>query len=150
MFALERYKMKILIINGSNMNFLGLRDTSQYGKNTYDDLVNRLSEYSKKRNFEIEFFQSNVEGEIINRLQHAFYENVAGIVINPAAFTHYSYAIRDALEILSCKKVEVHISNIYKREEFRQTSVTAPVCDGQISVLGIRGYELAIEFILSS
>ena len=150
MFALERYKMKILIINGANMNFLGLRDTSQYGKNTYDDLVNRLSEYSKKRNFEIEFFQSNVEGEIINRLQHAFYENVAGIVINPAAFTHYSYAIRDALEILSCKKVEVHISNIYKREEFRQTSVTAPVCDGQISGLGIRGYELAIEFILSS
>lgn len=132
------------------MNFLGLRDTSQYGKNTYDDLVNRLSEYSKKRNFEIDFFQSNVEGEIINRLQQAFYENVAGIVINPAAFTHYSYAIRDALEILSCKKVEVHISNIYKREEFRQTSVTAPVCDGQISGLGIRGYELAIEFILSS
>jgi hypothetical protein len=148
MFALERYKMKILIINGANMNFLGLRDTSQYGKNTYDDLVNRLSEYSKKRNFEIDFFQSNVEGEIINRLQQAFYENVSGIVINPAAFTHYSYAIRDALEILSCKKIEVHISNIYKREKFRQTSVTAPVCDGQISGLGIRGYELAIEFIL--
>lgn len=148
MFALERYKMKILIINGANMNFLGLRDTSQYGKNTYTDLIDRLRDYSKKRNFEIEFFQSNAEGEIIDRLQKAYYENVSGIVINPAAFTHYSYAIRDALEILTCKKVEVHISNIYKREKFRQTSVTAPVCDGQISGLGIRGYELAIEFIL--
>lgn len=140
--------MKILVINGANLNFLGIRDTSVYGKKDYAYLKEILEQKAVKDGFEIEIFQSNHEGEIIDRLQKAYFEGLAGIVINPGAFTHYSYAIRDALESLDMIKVEVHISNIHKREEFRHTSVTAPVCTGQIAGLGLKGYELAIDYIL--
>lgn len=140
--------MKILVINGANLNFLGIRDTSVYGKKDYAYLKEILEQKAVKDGFEIELFQSNHEGEIIDRLQKAYFESLAGIVINPGAFTHYSYAVRDALESLDMLKVEVHISNIHKREEFRHTSVTAPVCTGQIAGLGLKGYELAIDYIL--
>lgn len=140
--------MKILVINGANLNFLGIRDTSVYGKKDYAYLKEILEQKAVKDGFEIEIFQSNHEGEIIDRLQKAYFEGLAGIVINPGAFTHYSYAIRDALESLDMIKVEVHISNIHKREEFRHTSVTAPVCTGQIAGLGLKGYALAIDYIL--
>lgn len=140
--------MKILVINGANLNFLGIRDTSVYGKKDYAYLKEILEQKAVKDGFEIEIFQSNHEGEIIDRLQKAYFEGLAGIVINPGAFTHYSYAIRDALESLDMIKVEVHISNIHKREEFRHTSVTAPVCTGQIAGFGLKGYELAINYIL--
>jgi 3-dehydroquinate dehydratase-2 len=107
-----------------------------------------LEEKAREKQFELETFQSNGEGEIIDRLQKAYYDQVDGIVINPGAYTHYSYAIRDALSSLAIPKIEVHISNIHQREEFRHTSVTAPVCTGQIAGLGLQGYLLAIEAII--
>lgn len=139
--------MKILVINGPNLNFLGIRDKKQYGENSYEYLCEEMKKEGERLGLELEFFQSNVEGLIIDRLQKAYMENISGIVINPGAYTHYSYAIRDCLEVFTCPKVEVHISNIHKREEFRHKSVTALVCDGQICGLGILGYNLALKYI---
>jgi 3-dehydroquinate dehydratase-2 len=140
--------MRILVINGPNLNFLGIREKGIYGTQDYSYLLKLLEEKSKEKQFELETFQSNGEGEIIDRLQKAYYDQVDGIVINPGAYTHYSYAIRDALSSLTIPKIEVHISNIHQREEFRHTSVTAPVCTGQIAGLGLQGYLLAIEAII--
>lgn len=139
--------MKLLVINGPNLNFLGIREKEVYGSNTYEDLIKIIEEKAKKDNIEIDIFQSNHEGDIIDRLQESYSDETEGIVINPGAFTHYSYAIRDALASLNLPKVEVHISNIHKREEFRHTCVTTPVCDGQISGLGLGGYLMAIDAI---
>jgi len=139
--------MKILLINGVNLNFLGLRDATQYGSTNYDDLINSLEKKAKELNVDLECFQSNHEGAIVDKLQEAYLKGVDAIIINPGAFTHYSYAIRDALEIFTCKKIEVHISHIHKREAFRHTSVIAPVCDAQISGFGVKGYELALEYL---
>ncbi|MDU1854872.1 MAG: type II 3-dehydroquinate dehydratase, partial [Clostridium baratii] len=100
------------------------------------------------RNLDITFFQSNIEGEIINAIQRAYFENFDGIIINPGAYTHYSYAIHDAIKGVSIRTVEVHLSNIHSREEFRKTSVTAPACIGQISGFGELGYVLAMEALL--
>lgn len=131
--------MKLLIINGPNLNLLGTREPEIYGKTSMEDFLEELrQEFS---NDEILFFQSNVEGEIINRLQENDYE---AVIINPAAYTHYSYAIADCLKNIQTTKVEVHISNIYKREEFRQKSVTAPYCDAVLSGFGLEGYRLAL------
>lgn len=138
--------MRILVINGPNLNFLGIRDSSHYGKQDYKTLVGRLEQKAAEFGAKLEVYQSNYEGGIIDKLQEAFHQKVDALIINPGAFTHYSYAIRDALEVLSCIKVEVHISNIHKREEFRHTSVTATVCDGQIAGLGLLGYDLAMEY----
>lgn len=140
--------MKILVINGPNLNFLGIREKGIYGTQDYPYLLKHLEEKAKERNIELETFQSNGEGEIIDRLQKAYYDQVDGIVINPGAYTHYSYAIRDALASLTVPKIEVHISNIHQREEFRHTSVTAPACTGQIAGLGLQGYLLAMDAIL--
>ncbi|MDF2908473.1 MAG: 3-dehydroquinate dehydratase, type [Herbinix sp.] len=140
--------MKILVINGPNLNFLGIREKGIYGIQDYNYLLNLLEEKAKDKKVELETFQSNGEGEIIDRLQKAYYDQVDGIVINPGAYTHYSYAIRDALASLTIPKIEVHISNIHQREEFRHTSVTAPVCTGQIAGLGLQGYLFAIDAIL--
>ena len=137
--------MKILVINGPNLNFLGRRDPKQYGTETYASLCEKIEKAAKERGDRVELFQNNCEGAIIDRLQAAYDDGTEGIVINPGAYTHYSYAIRDALASLTMKKIEVHISNIHKREEFRHTSVTAPVCDGQIVGLGTNGYLLALE-----
>ena len=131
--------MKILIVNGPNLNLLGTREPEIYGTVSMADFLENLKE--KFPEDEILFFQSNVEGEIINRLQKDDYE---ALIINPAAYTHYSYAIADCLRNIQKPKIEVHISNIYAREEFRQKSVTAAHCSGAISGFGLDGYRLAV------
>lgn len=138
--------MNILVINGPNLNLLGLRDASIYGSNTYDNLVDLIEEESHKLNIKVDVFQSNIEGEIINKIHDLILKkNYDGLLINPGAFTHYSIAIRDALEILDIPIVEVHISNIAKREEFRQKSILSPVCMGQIMGFGLDGYILGLR-----
>ncbi|MDR0819334.1 MAG: type II 3-dehydroquinate dehydratase [Oscillospiraceae bacterium] len=138
--------MRILVINGPNLNLLGKREPDIYGKRDYDALVGEISDYAAKRSVDAEIFQSNHEGEIIDRIQRF---DGDGIVINPGAYTHYSVAIHDALKSVDVPAVEVHISNIYAREEFRHKSITAPACVGQISGLGWFGYFAAIDFLLS-
>ncbi len=134
---------RILIINGVNLNMLGKREPDIYGKETLDD-INKyiLNEFSEK-DVKIDFFQSNIEGEIVNKI-HTSMNSYDGVVINPGAFTHYSIAIRDAISSVNIPFIEVHISNVYKREEFRHTSVIAPVCKGQIAGMGKLGYVLAV------
>lgn len=131
--------MKILIINGPNLNLLGTREPEIYGKVSMADYLNDLQ--SDFAAHEISYYQSNVEGEIINRIQQDDFE---ALIINPGAFTHYSYAIADCLKNISKPKIEVHISNIYQREEFRQKSVTAAYTTGVLSGFGLAGYRLAI------
>lgn len=140
--------MKLLVINGPNLNFLGIREKSVYGTQDYDYLLKMIADKGQKENCTIEVFQSNHEGAIIDRIQDSYFDGTEGIVINPGAFTHYSYAIRDALASITVPKVEIHISDITKREEFRKVSVTAPVCDKQIYGHGLEGYLEAIDFIL--
>ena len=135
--------LNILFLNGPNLNLLGQREQSQYGSITYEELKKKCEEKCKDLNIKIEFIQSNVEGEIVSIIQSAN-EKFDGIIINAAAFTHTSVAIRDALEIYKKKKIEVHISNIYKREEFRQKSLISDVVNGGIFGLGSEGYILAI------
>ena len=132
--------MKILVINGPNLNFLGIREKNIYGTQDYAYLQKLLEGKGKEAGCEVTVFQSNHEGAIIDRLQEAYFDGTDGIVINPGAFTHYSYAIRDALASITVPKVEIHISDITKREEFRKTSVTAPSCDRQIYGQGLDGY----------
>lgn len=131
--------MKILIVNGPNLNLLGTREPEIYGTTSMEDELSNLQH--KFPDHQITYYQSNVEGEIINRIQE---DDFDALVINPGAFTHYSYAITDCLKNISKPKIEVHISNIYKREEFRQKSVTAANTDGVLSGFGLKGYELAI------
>ncbi len=133
----------ILFLNGPNLNLLGQREQSQYGSITYEDLKKKCEEKCKELDLKVEFIQSNVEGEIVSIIQSAN-EKFDGIIINAAAFTHTSVAIRDALEIYKKKKIEIHISNIYKREEFRQKSLISDVVNGGIFGLGSEGYILAI------
>ena len=129
---------KILVINGPNINFLGIREKGIYGSQNYDALVDMINKKAEELGVEVEVFQNNSQGAIIDRIQQAYFENVDGIVINPGAYTHYSYAIRDALaSIESIPKIEVHISNVHTREEFRHVSVTAPVCTGQVVGLSL-------------
>ena len=135
--------LNILFLNGPNLNLLGQREQSQYGSITYEELKKKCEEKCDELNIKIEFIQSNVEGEIVSIIQSAN-EKFDGIIINAAAFTHTSVAIRDALEIYNKKKIEVHISNIYKREEFRQKSLISDVVNGGIFGLGSEGYILAI------
>ena len=135
--------MKVLVINGPNLNRLGLREPEIYGSKTLTDLEKDLLTIGEKVNCEVTCFQSNHEGDLIDAI-HEANEQYHGIVINPGAFTHYSYAIRDAIASISLPVIEVHISNIHAREEFRHTSVTAPVTVGQIIGLGFKGYELAL------
>ena len=133
----------ILFLNGPNLNLLGQREQSQYGSITYEELKKRCEEKCKDLDLKVEFVQSNVEGEMVSIIQSAN-EKFDGIIINAAAFTHTSVAIRDALEIYKKKKIEVHISNIYKREEFRHKSLISDVVNGGIFGLGSEGYILAI------
>ena len=141
--------MKLLVINGPNLNFLGIREKGIYGTQDYQYLVNKIQDKASASGCEIECFQSNHEGAIIDRIQEAYFDGTEGIVINPGAFTHYSYAIRDALASITVPKVEIHISDITKREEFRKISVTAPACDKQIYGHGLDGYLEAIDFLLA-
>ena len=139
--------MKILVINGPNINFLGIREKGIYGTESYETLVRNLEEKGKAEGHEVEVFQSNYEGGIIDRIQAAYSDGTEAIIINPGAFTHYSYAVRDALASIELPKIEVHISNVHKREEFRHVLVTAPVCTGQVVGLGLKGYELAMDYL---
>lgn len=138
--------MKIMVLNGPNLNMLGIREPAVYGNSTYADLETYIEDYGESNGIEVTVLQSNSEGELIDFIHHAL-GNYDGIVINPGAYTHYSYAIHDALASVSIPAVEVHISNIHKREEFRHKSVTAPACIGQITGLGFRGYLLAIDYL---
>ena len=134
---------RILIINGPNLNLLGEREQSQYGSKTFDDLKNECQKKSKELDMIIEIVQSNIEGEIVSFIQDAR-NKYEGIIINAAGFTHTSVAIRDALELFKKPSIELHISNIYKREEFRQKSLISDIVNGGIFGLGTNGYILAI------
>ena len=137
-------KNNIIVINGPNLNLLGERERSQYGSVTYDELKNNCLKYSKSLEINIEFTQSNIEGEIVTIIQKAK-EKYDGLIINAAGFTHTSVAIRDALAIFKKPSIELHISNIYKREEFRHKSMISDVVTGIICGLGANGYILAIN-----
>lgn len=139
--------MKIRIINGPNLNMLGFRNQDIYGNRTLKDLEELIKSYCLEKNIECDFMQSNHEGVLIDAIHESFFHNYDGIVINPGALGHYSFALRDALEILSCPKIEVHISNIYERETFRKISVISEVCDGTICGKGFEGYIEAIKLI---
>lgn len=140
--------MKLLCILGPNLNLLGEREQDIYGTLSFEELVSLLKEEAGRRGVELEVFQSNHEGAIIDKI-HEARGKWDGIIINPGAYTHYSVAIRDALKAVGVPAIEVHMSNIYAREEFRHRSVTAPVCWGQITGLGHLGYILAVEaFVL--
>lgn len=140
--------MKILVINGPNLNFLGIREKEVYGTQDYEYLLQLIAKKGAETDSKIEVFQSNHEGAIIDRIQDAYYDGTEGIVINPGAYTHYSYAIHDALSSVGMPKVEIHISDITAREEFRKVSVTRPACDDQIYGKGLEGYLLAIDKVI--
>ena len=135
--------MKILILNGPNLNLLGTREPEKYGNQTLFDVENFVKEEASKLNVEVDFYQSNIEGELVDKIQEAK-GNYDGIVMNPAAYTHTSVAIRDALLAVQIPTIEVHISNIHTREEFRKTSLTAPACVGQLTGFGINSYKLGL------
>ena len=143
--------MKILVINGPNLNLLGTREPEIYGTLTLEKTNENLAAYAKELGVEIETFQSNIEGEIVDKIQQAKLDGAGccGIVINPAAYTHTSVAIRDAISAVSLPAVEVHISNIHNREEFRKNSLIAPVCIGQIAGFGQDSYKLALEGLVN-
>ena len=138
--------MKILVINGPNINMLGIREPSVYGKNTYADLLELIQETAKKAGLEIDHFQSNHEGAIVDTIQDA-YGKYDGIVINPAAYTHTSVAILDALKAVSIPAVEVHISDVDSREAFRQISYPGMYCEKTIKGQGIDGYRQAMLYL---
>ena len=135
---------RIIIINGPNINLLGERDKSQYGNLTFQELKNKCLSRSSDLKVEIEFYQSNIEGELVTKIQESR-NKFDGIIINAAGFTHTSVSIRDALEIVKKPKIELHISNIYKREVFRQKSLISDVVNGIICGFGVNGYILAIN-----
>ena len=138
--------MKILVINGPNINMLGIREPEIYGKTTYKDLCNLINDYAQENGIQVEIFQSNHEGDIVDKIQSA-YGNFNGIVINPAAYTHTSIAILDALKSVSIPAVEVHISDVSSREGYRQISYVREYCEKTISGQGINGYIQAIKYL---
>jgi len=140
--------MKFLILNGPNLNKLGERDPSVYGSRTYAELAQELTAFATQHGSEADVFQSNAEGELIDRLQAAPAKGFDAVIINPGAYAHYSFALADALRDCPLPAVEVHLSNIHARDEFRRVSVTAPACLGQISVLGFGGYIAAMFWFL--
>ncbi len=137
--------MKIAIINGPNLNLLGTREPEVYGSKTFEAFLNELK--SKYHSVEFSYFQSNVEGELINELQRVGF-SYRGIVFNPGGYTHTSVAIGDAIGAIKAQVIEVHISNVHAREEFRKISLVSAKCKGTISGLGMKGYELALEYFL--
>lgn len=140
--------LNILVINGPNINMLGVREPEQYGSKSYKDVEMELHEYSFELGVNLEIFQSNYEGEIIDKIQYAL-GNFDGIILNAGAYTHTSVAIRDALTSVKIPTVEVHISNIYKREEFRHNSMFADVCVGQITGFKIDSYKLGLQGLVN-
>ena len=138
---------KLLVINGPNLNFLGIREKKIYGTQDYNALLEMIAKKGDEVGADIEVYQSNHEGAIIDRIQAAYSDGTEGIIINPGAYTHYSYAIADALRSVTMPKIEIHISDINTREEFRKISVTADACNMQIKGEGLEGYLHAMEEI---
>lgn len=136
---------RILVVNGPNLNLLGKREPEMYGTQSLDELNQRLADMAKELGVEVEFFQSNSEGELIDYL-HREGESADGLIINPGALTHYSYALRDAITAVEIETVEVHLSNIYSRERFRHRSVIAAVCVGHLVGFGFYGYAMALSY----
>ena len=141
--------MKLLVINGPNLNMLGIREPNIYGNGTYDDLCALIRAHAEQRNFSVEIYQSNHEGDLVDKIQSAW-GNIDGIVINPAAYTHTSVALLDALKAVGIPTVEVHISDVSKREEFRQISYIRPYCLATIAGHGFAGYTEAIDRLLEA
>ncbi|ATD54452.1 type II 3-dehydroquinate dehydratase [Clostridium chauvoei] len=141
--------MKIMVINGPNLNMVGVREKSIYGVKDFNDICEYIKEEGEKRGVEITLFQSNIEGEIVSAIHKAYYEKYDGIIINPGAYTHYSYAILDAIKAVDIKTIEVHLSNVHAREEFRHKSVTASACIGQICGFKEYGYIMAIDALIN-
>lgn len=139
--------MKILVLNGPNLNMLGIREPDVYGKSTYQDLINIIQNYCDLNNIEVSFYQSNHEGDLVDKIQEA-YGKVDGIVINPGAYTHTSIAILDALKAVGIKTIEVHISDVKEREDFRQISYVSYYASKTIMGLGFDGYLRAIDFLM--
>lgn len=142
--------MKILVLNGPNLNMLGIREPEIYGNNTYPDLVRMIEDHCKKINVDVEVKQSNYEGELVTLIQKAYFYGVQGIVINPAAYTHTSIALLDALKAVSIPTVEVHISDVSKREDFRQLSYVSKVAVKRIIGEGFDGYINAINYLVEN
>lgn len=140
--------MKLLILNGPNLNRIGKREPEIYGYETLEDVEIKLGKLVLAQNVELAFFQSNIEGALIDRIHEAADNETDGIIFNPGAFTHYSIALRDAVASVDVPVIEVHISNVHSRESFRQTSVIAPVCLGQLTGFGTDGYTLALQAFL--
>lgn len=141
--------MKLLVINGPNLNLLGVREPSVYGTDTYDDLCNFLKKYVLNKDVELEIFQSNHEGVIIDKIHEAYYNKVDGIIINPGAYTHTSIAIMDAIKSVMIPTIEVHLSDITKREDFRKVSYIGLACKKRIMGKGFLGYQEAIEYFIN-
>ncbi len=141
--------MKFLVINGPNINMLGIREPDIYGNNTYQDLINCVSQHAKEKGVQVEFYQSNHEGDLVDKIQGA-YGCFDGIVINPAAYTHTSVALLDALKAVGLPTVEVHISDVSKREEYRQISFVREYCLKTIAGHGFLGYNEAIDFLIAA
>ena len=139
---------KILLLHGPNLNLLGMREPEHYGVTTLDDINRRLVERAREAGANLAIFQSNIEGELVDRIQQAHAEGVEFIIINPAAFTHTSIAMRDAIAAVKIPFIEVHLSNVFTREKFRHRSYFSDLAVGMISGLGAAGYELALDYAL--
>jgi len=142
--------MKFMLLQGPNLNFLGIREKNIYGMQNYEDVCKEVKEYAFANGVELDCFQSNSGGEIIDKIQQCYLEKYDGVIINPGAYTHYSYAIFDAIKSTNLPFVEVHLSNIHTREEFRHHSVTASACVGQICGFGTMGYKMALDYFIEN
>ena len=140
--------MKLLVINGPNLNMLGIREPAIYGSGTYTELLELIRDHAGKRGAEVSFFQSNHEGALVDAIQQAYFDGVEGIILNPAAYTHTSVALLDALKAVAIPAVEVHISDVAAREDFRQISYVRPACVATVTGRGFAGYLDAVDILL--
>ena len=139
--------MKLLILNGANINMLGIREPDIYGRQSFQDLINSVQAHADEKGVQVEFYQSNHEGDLVDAIQKSYFDKVDGIVFNPGAYTHTSLAIADAVKAVGIPTVEVHISAVEKREAFRQVSYIRDVCVHTITGQGIAGYNQAVDFL---
>ncbi|MCR5823586.1 MAG: type II 3-dehydroquinate dehydratase [Lachnospiraceae bacterium] len=140
--------MKFVVINGSNLNMLGIREPDIYGRETYADLVERVKKHAEEKQVEVSFVQSNHEGDLVDAIQQAFFDKADGIIINPGAYTHTSIAILDAVKAVKIPTVEVHISKVDEREDFRQVSYIRQACVKTVTGMGIEGYNMAMDHLM--